>query len=353
MIITSAIVFATNVTINMTNQSVTGAMIGIPSNSQEFSFPIEIWANTSIDLTEDGNIVRAILLLDNGSAIPDKTIDFYLNDTIIFSDSTDKNGMIGFSATFPGIVKAAFTGDDYLNPSETQMNFRLESSETDEAVELLEITQGKAEVGKDVEWSKKIRMKNLKDSDEQVDLSSEIPEFSFNSSIDELMNGKWQRLGKIFNMRAKEAKELLLKYYTKGPEQTEDVISRYNKIVTISSQMHYENVSVYSDIDETPLQSVRLYWIINGERVDVTDDPLLNVSFVDTNGNGLIDRVEWIVPHMSDQVFEISIEVLNPYTYLRDGDNWIVAFNTIGTADLTINSTNAGWAEFFSVLQTI
>ena len=51
---------------------------------------------------------------------------------------------------------------------------------------------------------------------------------------------------------------------------------------------------------------------------------------------------------MSDQVFEISIEVLNPYTYLRDGDNWIVAFNTIGTADLTINSTNAGWAEFLT-----
>ena len=45
MIITSAVVFATNVTLNVTNSSITGNTIGIPAVSQEFSFPIEIWAD--------------------------------------------------------------------------------------------------------------------------------------------------------------------------------------------------------------------------------------------------------------------------------------------------------------------
>ena len=40
-----------------------------------------------------------------------------------------------------------------------------------------------------------------------------------------------------------------------------------------------------------------------------------------------------------------NITILNPYTYLRDNETWTVAFNTTGTADLIINSTNANWEE--------
>lgn len=40
-----------------------------------------------------------------------------------------------------------------------------------------------------------------------------------------------------------------------------------------------------------------------------------------------------------------SITILNPYTYLRENEDWVVAFNTTGTADLIINSTNADWNE--------
>jgi hypothetical protein len=122
MIITSAIVFATNVTLNMTNQTpMTGAMIGIPTNSQEFSFPIEIWANTSINLNIENNLVKAALILDNSSAVSNQLLNFYLNDTLLFSDKTDDEGMIVFPIPFPGIIKAVFSGSDYLNPSENQI----------------------------------------------------------------------------------------------------------------------------------------------------------------------------------------------------------------------------------------
>ena len=40
--------------------------------------------------------------------------------------------------------------------------------------------------------------------------------------------------------------------------------------------------------------------------------------------------------------------MLNPVTYLRDGETWVVAFNTTGTANLIINSTNAFWEELLA-----
>jgi len=66
---------------------------------------------------------------------------------------------------------------------------------------------------------------------------------------------------------------------------------------------------------------------------------------LDLDDDNLIERVEWLVPYLSEQTFEISIVILNPYTYLRDNEVWVVAFNTTGTADLKISSPNANWAE--------
>jgi len=100
---------------------------------------------------------------------------------------------------------------------------------------------------------------------------------------------------------------------------------------------------VYSNIAETKQENIRVYWIKND-----TKELFNDVEYIDRDNNGLIDRLEWVVPHLSNQTFEISIIVINPYTYLRDGDTWVVAFNTTGIADLRINSTNANWTEILT-----
>ena len=41
-----------------------------------------------------------------------------------------------------------------------------------------------------------------------------------------------------------------------------------------------------------------------------------------------------------------SLEILNPVEYPSPGDIWEVRLNTSGTADLTINSPNARWAQY-------
>ncbi|MFH2021653.1 MAG: LamG-like jellyroll fold domain-containing protein, partial [archaeon] len=132
-----------------------------------------------------------------------------------------------------------------------------------------------------------------------------------------------------------------LDYYVDGPTTEEVQINSQTKRITVSSDVHYENVIAYTDIPEAKKESIQLYWL-----KDIGKELFNDVEYIDTNKNGLIDKLQWIIPHLSNQTFEISIIVLNPYTYLRDGETWVVAFNATGIGNLTISSPNAGWTEF-------
>ena len=66
----------------------------------------------------------------------------------------------------------------------------------------------------------------------------------------------------------------------------------------------------------------------------------VNFSVHDLNGDGFADYVEWIVPHLSNQSYEVSLEILNVQSYPTVGGNWTVRFNTTGEANLTISAFN-------------
>jgi hypothetical protein len=141
--------------------------------------------------------------------------------------------------------------------------------------------------------------------------------------------------------------KIVIKYDTLAPTTTEET-TEFGKRVIVSSDLHYENILTYTTL-ETPVgeESISLFWIQDGVRVDVTNNVEIELIKIDNNNDGLIDYLEWVTPHTSDQIFEIDIDiqVLNPYTFLRDGENWTVVFNTTGTADLLISSPNANWTE--------
>ncbi|MBI3036433.1 hypothetical protein HYY73_01575, partial [Candidatus Woesearchaeota archaeon] len=65
-----------------------------------------------------------------------------------------------------------------------------------------------------------------------------------------------------------------------------------------------------------------------------------DVTKIDSDGNGLIDRLEWIVPSLSNETYEVEITILNVQSYPTVGGNWTVAFNTTSTANLTITAVN-------------
>jgi hypothetical protein len=96
--------------------------------------------------------------------------------------------------------------------------------------------------------------------------------------------------------------EVEVKYFTEAPKIIENNIDDSRKQITVYSDMHYENVFTYTSIIESPQNSVELYWVVNDSYVFIR-----NATYVDTNGNGFIDKIEWVIPHLSNQTFEIVI----------------------------------------------
>ncbi|HUL51699.1 MAG TPA: LamG domain-containing protein, partial [Verrucomicrobiae bacterium] len=141
-----------------------------------------------------------------------------------------------------------------------------------------------------------------------------------------------------------------LKFVTPAPTATEKDNSSsnlYSKQVTVenNSTLHYTDVRSFSSIPEDLVSKeipFKLYWVINGSKTDVTNDPRFDVKFVDTNGNGIADQMQWTVPKLSEQVFviEAQITIINVQSYPVVGGNWTVMFTTNGTADLNITAIN-------------
>jgi hypothetical protein len=99
------------------------------------------------------------------------------------------------------------------------------------------------------------------------------------------------------------SEEVKLEYVTEPPKVEEKNISGNLKEVVVSSpeDVHYEDVLAYTTIPEK-LQLgqenlIKIYW--------KEEDKYLGFQVKDTNNNGLIDYVEWTVPHLSEQTFQI------------------------------------------------
>ncbi|MGQ0795552.1 MAG: hypothetical protein ACT4N5_05130, partial [Nitrosopumilaceae archaeon] len=121
----------------------------------------------------------------------------------------------------------------------------------------------------------------------------------------------------------------------------------YQKDVTVThdSALHYTDVRSYSSLPEDLVSQgveFKLYGMVDGVKTDVTTDPRFAVAFVDTDGNGIVDQMQWTVPQLSEQQFviEAQITILNVQSYPVVGGEWIVRFTTVGTADLTITAIN-------------
>ena len=129
---------------------------------------------------------------------------------------------------------------------------------------------------------------------------------------------------------------------TEPPEvvetDTSEVGGKLQKRVTVSSDIHYENILTYSSVPDLLPEQVKLFWMIEGIKTDVTENEDFNVTFYDENSDNLIDKISWITPHLSEQEFilEFDITVINPWTAGSSGEDWRVYFTTTGTGTLNI-----------------
>jgi len=92
-------------------------------------------------------------------------------------------------------------------------------------------------------------------------------------------------------------------------EIVEEKEDEWKKEVKVYSDAHFENeLRVYADILESEGDKIKIYW--------QEEDKYLDFETYDKNSNGLIERISWIVPHLSNQTFDIIInfndeEILN------------------------------------------
>ena len=135
-----------------------------------------------------------------------------------------------------------------------------------------------------------------------------------------------------------EVKEVLVEYELPGPTSEEVVISDYKKKVIVSSEIHYENILAWTNVGNVREGVITLYHIEEGKRVDVTKKGLYSLSYVDEDLDGLVDKIEWNVPSLSSDEYEVEITVLNIQSYPTVGGTWQVRFETVGKADLKITA---------------
>jgi len=127
-------------------------------------------------------------------------------------------------------------------------------------------------------------------------------------------------------------------YTLPGPESKEKKLSKTRKEVKVFAPDNYgyKNVRAYTNLDnKVKLEDknlIKVYWKEEGK--------YLSFNAYDEDNDGFIDIVEWFVPHLSEQTFEISIEVLNTQSYPIVGGIWKVDFKTTGRADLRISGFN-------------
>src|SRR3989339_713057 len=168
-------------------------------------------------------------------------------------------------------------------------------------------------IGKPVLWTKEIDMSNAKKIRIKIpELSEEIVVLENNQSIEFVENNLI--FSNILNsLSGKEnEKEIILtdidgeieiKYNTPTPQKIEKDISFTEKEVIVSSDIHYENVLAYTNINEifTPDEKdlIKIYWKC-GEKY-------LDFEAYDSDNDGFLDYVEWIAPHLSTQTFEIIL----------------------------------------------
>ncbi len=104
-----------------------------------------------------------------------------------------------------------------------------------------------------------------------------------------------------------QAKEYEIEYETPAPTTKEEEIPGTLKRVIVSApdELNYTNVATFTNIPEKVKlgneKLLKVHWI--------ESDSFISFNVSDTNNNGLIDRIDWVTPHLSNQTFDIIIEI--------------------------------------------
>jgi len=214
------------------------------------------------------------------------------------------------------------------------------------------------EINKPIKWRKNLLKENYGNVSKEFNITFKLDGYAFNISVfdkqldkkinDSLINIKDNEKSVVFKdlIDAKKTKEYYVEYETPGPVSYENEISPARKRIVVSSDINYTGVLAYTNITEITSDSsnIRLYWVKNNTR-----ELFENISYIDQDNDLLIDRIEWIVPHFSNQTFEVEVDAISVYSNPSSNNNWTISFNVTGISNLSVRASNGtSYAEVFN-----
>jgi hypothetical protein len=122
--------------------------------------------------------------------------------------------------------------------------------------------------------------------------------------------------------------EVIVEYYTEAPYAEELVTSNKSKEITIigPEEVHYKDILAFTYLptETNNLNNVKLYWHTNQTKKEII------FAAFDTNNNSKYDYIEWVVPSLSNQSYEIILITRADHldenkTYIKDIYNYVKA----------------------------
>ncbi len=171
------------------------------------------------------------------------------------------------------------------------------------AEERITTTQSRAILGQPVKWTKRFiaeeknpNVKIPKEAEKIETLNSQGGKTKFN--VDDLAQDKEVTI-------QDNPGDYEISYETPAPSVVEEQISRGKKIkISSPDNVHYTDVLAFANLSENlnikNPSTVKIFW----EEQNAYISPE-NVQ--DKDGNGIYDYIEWIVPHLSNQTFDIIV----------------------------------------------
>jgi len=260
--------------------------------------------------------------------------DYLLNETADFkTDLTSlnllaKQGLLIINFSYNNTILAFLSESIIVETNQSEPN--------------ISTTQENASIDTPVKWKKNIKLHNPGTVRVKVPkVSSDIKVFKSGIEISFTTENQTNFTEIIID---DDGLEYDVEYNTPAPIVVEEELPNKKRLkVSSPEEVHYQDVLIYTNIPESlnirDSDKVKIKWI--------EQDTFITPTLIqDTDTNQIYDYIEFIAPQLSNQTFEIFIEVLNIQSYPTVGGNWTVAFNTSGTADLTIRAINATtWSD--------
>ena len=246
------------------------------------------------NITELENQTSVIIDCENN--LTNSSIDFNITNAAFFIQNETLNETIEPS---------------FVTPDSNDIGMIEEELENNTFVTTMQFD---AEINNPVKWKKEIKFENKKGSTRKLTRELTLPDPADNISITgsddatpeynliyDFNDSTYIELNETLGPN--ENKSVIIEYSTPGPTISEYEIAPSKKRVSISSDIHYTNITAYADVGNVPIGSIILFHLVNDARVEI------EFTSIDTNNDNLIDRIEWIVPHLSEQIYEIIIDV--------------------------------------------